>query len=47
MITALIGIQTIAVITATSYVINHFRPKFPKMKVHFKSKNGYKHYKTF
>jgi hypothetical protein len=28
MITVLIGVQTIAVVTATSYVINHFRPKF-------------------
>jgi hypothetical protein len=46
MITALIGVQTIAVVTATSYVINHFRPKFPKLKLHSKSK-GYKHYKTF
>jgi hypothetical protein len=46
MITVLIGVQTIAVVTATSYVINHFRPKFPKMKVYNKS-NGFKHYKTF
>jgi hypothetical protein len=46
MITTLIGIQTIAVVTATSYVINYFRPKFPKMKVYNKS-NGFKHYKTF
>jgi hypothetical protein len=46
MITALISIQTIAVLTATSYAIKHFRPKFTKMKVYSKS-NGYKHYKTF
>jgi hypothetical protein len=46
MITALIGLQTVAVITATSYVINHFRPKFPRLKVHSKS-NGYKYYRTF
>jgi hypothetical protein len=46
MITTLIGIQTIAVVTATSYVINHFKTKFPKMKVYSKS-NGFKHYKTF
>lgn len=46
MITTLIGIQTVAVITATSYVIKNFRPRFAKMKVHSKS-NGYKHYKTF
>lgn len=46
MITALIGIQTIAVVTATSYVITYFRPKFPKVKLYSKS-NGFKHYKTF
>jgi hypothetical protein len=46
MITALIGIQTIAVVTATSYVINYFRPKNPKLKVYSNVK-GFKHYKTY
>ena len=45
MLVTLIGIQTIAVVTATSYVINYFRPKNPKMKVYNKS-NGFKHYKS-
>ena len=39
MLTTLIGIQTIAVVTATSYVIKHFKPK-SKMKV-------YSNYKCF
>jgi hypothetical protein len=46
MFTALIGIQTIAIVTASSYVIKHFRPKFPNFKVQSNS-NGHKHYKTF
>jgi hypothetical protein len=46
MLTALIGIQTVAVVTATSYVINHFRPRFAKMKVK-SNDNGYKIYKSF
>ena len=46
MITTLIGIQTVAVITATSYVIKHFRPKFPKFKVS-SNDNGYKIYKSY
>jgi ABC-type sulfate transport system permease component len=46
MITTLIGIQTVAIITATSYVIKHIRPKFAKVKLYSKS-NGYKHFKTF
>jgi hypothetical protein len=46
MITTLIGIQTIAVVTATSYVINHFRPRNPKFKVYSNDK-GYKIYKSF
>jgi hypothetical protein len=46
MITTLIGIQTVAVITATSYIIKHIRPKFSKIKVYSKS-NGHKHFKTF
>lgn len=45
MITLLIGVQTTCVAVATGYVINHFRPRGVKVKVHSKSK-GFKHYKT-
>jgi hypothetical protein len=46
MIITFLGIQTIAVVTATSYVIKHFRPRNPKLKV-YSNDNGYKIYKTF
>jgi hypothetical protein len=45
MIAALIGIQTTCVVVATSYVINHFRPRKANFKVSSNS-NGFKHYKT-
>lgn len=45
MIALLIGVQTVAVVTASSYIVKYFRPKQPKLKAY--QSNGYTYYKTF
>jgi hypothetical protein len=46
MLTALIGIQTVTVITTASYIMKHIKTRNTKVKLFTKS-NGFKHYKTF
>lgn len=46
MISTLIAIQTVCIGVATSFVIKHFRPKMPKVKL-ISNTNGHKYYKTY